>query len=357
MEIAAVTGHRYRLPLTVPLSLGAHTITAREGLLVRVADASGRVGWGDAAPLPGFSAESLDEVADALETAAAALHGQRVEEALVRVADEVDASSVRFGLELALFDLRAQAAGTMLPALWCSTPRAVVSLNGLIAERGAAALDAADRLRTAGYRAVKLKVGRQSVDADAALVRRVQARLGEDVALRLDANRAWSFDAARAFAEAIANVPIAYIEEPLADVASLPALAAETTLPIALDETVQEGADPAMHPYARAVVVKPTLVGGVSGARRLFDATHAIGATPVLSAAFESGVGLRGLVALAAGLGDDVPVGLDTYRRLAADVLHPRLPLRGPRVDVAALMTAERAFHSDVLSRAFSPTS
>jgi hypothetical protein len=56
-------------------------------------------------------------------------------------------------------------------------------------------------------------------------------------------------------------------------------------------------------------------------------------------------VGLRGLAACAAAfgtLGTDgpAPAGLDTYRRLAADTLTPRLPLDAPTVPPAALDAA-----------------
>ena len=54
----------------------------------------------------------------------------------------------------------------------------------------------------------------------------------------------------------------------------------------------------------------------------------------VVSSVFESGVGMRHLVALAAALGD-APAGLDTYRWLAADVLARPLAVGGPTVDVA----------------------
>ena len=57
----------------------------------------------------------------------------------------------------------------------------------------------------------------------------------------------------------------------------------------------------------------------------------------VVSSVFESGVGMRHLVALAAALGD-VPAGLDTYRWLAADVLAEPLAIGGPAVDVAAVL-------------------
>ena len=57
----------------------------------------------------------------------------------------------------------------------------------------------------------------------------------------------------------------------------------------------------------------------------------------VVSSTFESGVGMRHLVALAAALGD-TPAGLDTYRWLADDVLERRLSLAGPTVNVADVL-------------------
>jgi o-succinylbenzoate synthase len=63
----------------------------------------------------------------------------------------------------------------------------------------------------------------------------------------------------------------------------------------------------------------------------------------VISSAYETGVGTVALVALAAGVGDEeVPAGLDTYRRLAGDVLRPPLDLPAPRVDVSATAGARR---------------
>jgi o-succinylbenzoate synthase len=63
----------------------------------------------------------------------------------------------------------------------------------------------------------------------------------------------------------------------------------------------------------------------------------------VVSSAYESGVGTSALVALAAGIGDEaVPAGLDPYRRLAEDVLRPRLGLSEPRVDVRGAFEERR---------------
>jgi O-succinylbenzoate synthase len=95
------------------------------------------------------------------------------------------------------------------------------------------------------------------------------------------------------------------------------------------------------HPYARAVVLKPTLLGGVSRALGLAEGAKALGMAAVVSASYEGGVGTGALVALAAAMGE-VPVGLDTYRVLAGDVIEVPLPLPAPTVDVREAVEAAR---------------
>jgi O-succinylbenzoate synthase len=358
-SITSIDAFRYRLPLTAPLDLGVTTITHRTGLLVRCEDASGRAGWGDVAPLPGFSDETLGDA----EAALRALRPQLLQEPadpfrLERKKESSDGwtrapASVRCGLELALFHLQAQAGGTSLPAVMHDAPRPTVSLNALVTETGDKGMDTARQAAAEGYRAVKAKVGRQPVADDIAFVRRLRDALPADVALRLDANRAWSVEAAETFGEAIGGLDIAYVEEPLADASWLPDWAPTWDLPVALDETMRTlgPGDLPRHRYAKAAVLKPTLTGGLVHTLRTARAATREGLTPVLSAAYESGVGLRGLVACAAGLGPrDVPVGLGTYDRLAADVLAPPLTL-GPSVDVASLVDPDRTVEARHLAR------
>ncbi|HNR32736.1 MAG TPA: o-succinylbenzoate synthase, partial [Candidatus Hydrogenedentes bacterium] len=72
----------------------------------------------------------------------------------------------------------------------------------------------------------------------------------------------------------------------------------------------------------------------------LVEWLRAASSTPriVISGAYESGVGMSALVHYAAAIsGAEVAVGLDTYAALDADVLHRRLPLGDPELQVAAL--------------------
>lgn len=355
MVVSTVTLYRYDLPLTTPLPLGGETHSRRRGLLVRLDAEQGAVGWGDAAPLPGFSAATLDEVVAQARTVAPEWTGTHVPESEDDLNSLLGAlpagtdcpASLQFATESALVELLA-AVRTTSPAAVLGTPRASVSLNALITDPENEGSAQAARLREHGYPAVKVKVGRASVEEDVRGLRAIREALGDDIALRADANRAWSLEQAVAFAEATQDLGMAYVEEPLTAPARLPELAARTDLPIALDETTREEDASVLRDGApvAAVVLKPTLLGGLRAPLRWRHAAQENDVTPVLSAAYESGVGLRMLVALAAA-GPDAPAGLSTYDRLAADVVTPRLPLGGPSVDVSSVTDGPVAVDDD----------
>src|ERR671916_202662 len=304
MKLAGFELYRYGLPLTAPQTLKGATFHHREGLLLRLAGEDGCVGWGETAPLPGFSDEGLDTAAAGLRELAETVVGREATDEWVdpagrfsRGLDQLNPTpSVRFGFELALWNLYAASSGRMLPGLVARQPRAAVPVNGLLFGSPVEILGEARRMKDVGYRTVKLKVGGWSLDRDVGLVRALGEILGDAVSLRLDANRAWGFE------EALVGM-------------ELEALGG--------------------HRYARAVVLKPTLLGGISRTLRVSERVLCLGMTPVVSSAYESGVGTAALVALAAGIGESaVPAGLDTYRRLAADVLVSPLDLAVPSVRV-----------------------
>src|SRR5918992_375404 len=139
MKLANFDLYRYRLPLSGPLTLGGSTHFHREGLLLKLSGDDGSEGWGETAPLPGFSAESQGEAATQLRRRAGSMMGCEVTDDWVdpyrgssRELDRV-APSVRFGLELAVWNLYAASSGSTLPEMVTAAPRPVVPVNGLLA--------------------------------------------------------------------------------------------------------------------------------------------------------------------------------------------------------------------------------
>ena len=329
--------------LRAPLVLAQGRIAERRGWLLRLVDGAGHVGWGECAPFPGLSPETLPEAEASLRAWMAAPLPEQTEAALT--------PSARAAVVGARLDLAAQAAGVSMARALDGSAAAVVDIAALLAGDDAAVVAKARVAARAGVRAAKLKVGAASVADDARRVRAVASALAaaseNGVALRLDANRAWSYDDACRFADAVAGVAIAYVEEPLADVGDggsrLAAWTRATGLPVALDESVAEIGTPdalAGHSYAAAVVLKPLVVGGVGVALDWGRAARRLGMAAVVSGAFETGVGTRHTLALAAALGalGASAAGLDPYTFLATDVLTPRLPLDAASVDVEAAL-------------------
>ena len=345
MRLAGFELYRYELPLRAPLRLKGATVRRREGLLLKLIGEGGSEGWGEASPLPGFSGESIEEAAEDLRTLIPPLLEREVSQVLSGSGDEsIQASgehgpspSARFALELAAFDLLARRSGRLLPELLAPRPRATLKLSALLSGSPEQVLAEARRLRRAGYDTFKLKVGAQDVREDAALVRSLSESLGVGATLRLDANRAGSFEEAGEFASEASGSRYEYVEEPLARHGRLPDLVRETGLPVALDESLvgMVSGELGDHRYATAVVLKPTLIGGLSAALGFSGEASRLGMTPVVSSAYEAGVGTAALVALAAAIGG-APAGLDTYRRLAADVVSPGLDIPAPQVEVRA---------------------
>jgi o-succinylbenzoate synthase len=341
--------YRYDLALSEPVTLKGAILHQREGALIRLTAEDGREGWGEAAPLPNFSPETLQDTSEQLRATAPELLGRDLV-ASPLLPDSFPFSELTnltpaacFGLEVAFLNLWAAYRGEALPDLLADDPAKSIFTNGLISGSVEGVLAAAISMREAGYRAVKLKVGRREVSEDVEIVRKVGEVLGGGASLRLDANRAWGFGEALEFARGVSGTRIEYVEEPLADAARLGELARDWGLPVALDESLvgMESGDLEEHAYAGAVVLKPTLLGGVSRVMRLAGAAKALGIAPVVSSSYEAGVGTGALVALAAALGGE-PAGLDTYRALAEDVIEAPLPLPAPTVNVRGTMEAAR---------------
>ncbi|PSP77933.1 o-succinylbenzoate synthase [Halobacteriales archaeon QS_4_69_225] len=307
---------RFSLPLSRPLSTAAGTVDERTGFLVRVT-VDGAAGVGEATPLPGWT-ESLD----ACETA---LRGVSDPVAALDNDTLAGAPAARHGVSLAVLDARARAAGRPLYRNLGDddVDREAVPVNATIgdADPGATA-DAAARAVDAGFPAVKLKVGARPLSADLDRLEAVRKRC-PDVELRADANGAWTPATAERALGALAEMGVAFVEQPLT-AANLEGHAALAGGPVGvgLDEgVVEHGVDAVLEADAADVVVcKPMALGGVDRARAAAVRARAAGREAVVTTTIDAAVARAGAVHLAASLPDVPTCGLATGDRLADDL-------------------------------------
>lgn len=336
----------FELPLVAPLASGKQTLLSRAGFVIRLTDASGNQGYGEVAPFPGWHREDWRTALGQCEAVKGELLGRILPDSLARLDGGFDdwlavydlCPSLRYGLEMAVLNLLACRWKTSLAALLNPRYPRIVSVSALWVG-GQRWADEAGllALRAAGFAAVKLKVGRTSLEEEIDLVRMARRVLGRDMAIRLDANRAWDFPTALDFARAIEDVEIEYIEEPLSDPAQLSAFHAQTGIPLALDESLIGQAPAAMVVAAgvEAFVLKPAVLGGLERMNGFFRVARRCGIKAVASSMFETGIGLAVLANCAAALaGGEHPAGLDTYRWLGDDLLQERFDARAATLEV-----------------------
>lgn len=339
MTIVSADVAPMRLALRRPLATARGTIAARETFVVRLRAEDGLYGEGEAAPAYWIGEGSLAATEAALHRIAARA-GDRMDADDLRAwwASERDLDpAAACALDAALVDLAARRAGVpacaVLAAKEAAPPTDVLPVAALLGGSDAAALAAAvDAALADGFETLKLKVGDGPLADDLARVDMVRQRAGRTIALRLDANRAWTADEAERALAAFAPAMPAFVEEPLldSDPRTLAALARTTGVAIAVDESIATAADldRLLDADARAhVVLKAGRVGGPSRLVALARRARAAGLPVVVTDGIESAVGTGVAVHAAAAAGVDLAVGLGGAQLVAA-----LAAFRGPEV-------------------------
>jgi L-alanine-DL-glutamate epimerase-like enolase superfamily enzyme len=302
----------FTLRLRRPLRTAHGELDERPLLVLRVEDRSGRVAFGEAAPLEPYDGVSLERCAAALEAHAAVLSGRALDGGAAmldacRAADDLPQALA--AVDLALWSLAGLREGRPVSALLTDRPLDAVPVNAVIGadDPEAAAAEAARAVR-AGFTCLKVKAG---VGDDAARLRAVRAAAGPDVLLRIDANGAWTAQEAPARLAELAEAGLELAEEPVHGVAALRAVRAASDVPLALDET---GALPgAIGAGATdAVCLKISRAGGVSALLAQAALVRASGAEPYLASTLDGPLGIAAALHCAAALRVTRACGLAT---------------------------------------------
>lgn len=179
------------------------------------------------------------------------------------------------GFDTACWDALAVAASLPLARLLGADCKSIPGYNscglGLMDDLGALAAEA-EKLLAGGFRAVKLRLGYPTREADIAAVRAVRRRIGDDVHLMVDYNQALSFDDAQARGRALDAENIYWLEEPIRhdDYKGAAGLARDLKTPIQIGENFSLPAAMSIAiEQGAADYVMPDLerIGGITGWR------------------------------------------------------------------------------------------
>lgn len=309
---------RFSIPLSSPLTTQSGQTSHREGIYIYLnvlfSDGSIRQGVGEVSPLDGLHAENVTQALDQCKAIRNDLVGSEFAESynpmdlILRISglsNIVEAGgslypSVSFGLDAALWN--AIASHEQID----TKEKEPMKVSALINPFNKSHMEINDDIKMIldkGYSCIKIKVGRsESHVEDAEIVKVIRAQVGPHVTLRVDANQAWSVEKATEFCNLVSSCNIEYLEEPL----SQPELLYKfnPSMPVALDESIDQGVfvleqGIELPDCIKYIILKPSLLGGLSETVRLSKAGEQIGVIPVISSSFESSLGLLHLSQIA----------------------------------------------------------
>jgi L-alanine-DL-glutamate epimerase-like enolase superfamily enzyme len=308
-------------PLGTGLNTGHGTVEDRELALLELHDPTTNLrGFGEAAPLESYDGVPMQAVLRALgDCLSGPLRDFRAVHAIdpaTRGALLVECERIAVlpqalaAIDLALWDLAGRSYGVPLwRVLDPHGMESAVPVNATIAAPDrAGAATAAARARDRGFRTVKVKVG---TGDDAGRVAAVRAAAGPNMKIRLDANGAWSVDEALRWLEVLEPAGIELCEEPVHGVDAIAEVAAQTRIPIAIDESA---IDPRSleRRACRAICLKISRCGGITGVLAQARKARKLHYQVYLASTYDGPLGIAAALHVAAAIGVVLPCGLAT---------------------------------------------
>ena len=286
----------YQRPFKHPLSTSHGKWTVREGIILSLQDETGRVGWGEIAPIPWFGSESLEQALAFCQQ----LPPKITATDILSIPDQLPAC--QFGFESA--------------CVWGeeewgeSSPSKIQNLKSIIPysyllPTGEVALQSWQTPWHQGNRTFKWKIGVAAITQELKLFNQLIQALPLSAKLRLDANGGLTEQEAHQWLKAADEVGrVEFLEQPLPpeQLDAMLEMSTQYSTAIALDEsvaTINQMEECYQRGWRGVFVIKAAIAGSPKRLRQ-FCQQHQIDA--VFSSVLESAIARQAALQLAAEL-------------------------------------------------------
>jgi L-alanine-DL-glutamate epimerase-like enolase superfamily enzyme len=349
----------YSLPFREPYVTARGELRERQLILVRIRG-EGLEGLGETAALSLRGGDDIGTIASQIRDRCwpalqdGGLDPGRVWSAIARCRNRGASAEAVAAIDIALHDLAAQSAGQPLWRLLGAERAEPVACNAtLAAANPAATRDLLVPWVAQGFVTFKLKVG---LPGDVTQVATVRETLGDEVAIRVDANGAWTVSDAAERLTALAGHDIELAEQPVGTYEQMVELRQRVQVRISADESLVSPFDARRARELDAcdiAAVKLAKVGGIAAALEIAEVLPSY-----LSSALEGPVGITAAAHAVQALrtrGTDAGIahGLATERLFSMTIGHgaatqgdqlllDERPGLGVEIDEAALAERRR---------------
>ena len=340
MKITQIEAIPFAIPYSKPLKFASGEVHVAEHVLVRVHTDDGIVGSAEAPARPFTYGETQASIIGVIDGIFApqviGLDLMEREQIHARLARTVGNPTAKSALDMAIWDAMGQSLGYQVTELLGGfTDRMRVSHMLGFAEPAAMVAEAERMRDTYGITTFKVKVGRNPIQLDTAVVRALREGLGEQVELYVDGNRGWSAsESARAMKE-MADLGLTFAEElcPADDVLGRRWLVSQLDVPFIADESVVTPAEvtrQVLGGAATAISIK-TARTGFTRSRRVHHLAEGLGIELVMGNQIDGQLGSLCSVAFGSAfeLTSRRAGELSNFLDMSDDLLAEPLEIRG----------------------------
>lgn len=311
------------VPLKRPFKTALRTVTTAQTLIVKVTDSNGRIGYGEAAPTPVITGDTLPSIEEAVgHIIGRKIIGKRLadSEDIKSTIEEsmVHNSSPKAALNIAVNDLLAQSYGVPLYQLLGGHSDKITTDYTVSVGSIDDMINQAKDLIAKGFTTLKIKVGDDSEQADLDKIVAIRGAVGPEIKIRLDANQGWHPKQAVAVINRMQdlNLNIQLVEQPVkaVDFEGMAYVTHHTTTMIMADESIFSVADAARiiaMGGCDIINLKLMKVGGIDNALKINTLAEAARIPCMVGSMIESSVSVTAAAHLAAAKRNIKYVDLD----------------------------------------------
>ena len=331
MKISNIRTSTLKAPLKNPFITSLRRVDALKDLVVIIECDDGSVGYGEGAPTPVITGETMGSMIACIEHIKPHILGREIEdfESILNTLHSLilKNTTAKSALEIALYDLKAKASKLPLYRMLGGTQTkfstditiSMGEIDKMIADcQNAVAL---------GYDTLKVKIG-DNPQKDVERVRAIHAVLDKDIKLRLDANQGWSAQQSVDLLLALEKQDIIaeFIEQPVAadDIEALKYIKERVQTPLLADESIFSLKDAQRLLELEAidyVNIKLAKTAGISQALKLADLSKEFGVKCMIGCMLEGPISVAAGVHVASAKADIITMlDLDAVSLLAS---HP----------------------------------
>ena len=344
MKIVSIQTALLRAPLKKPFKTALRSVNTLEDMIVIITCDDGSKGYGEAAPTPAITGETIGSIKGAITHITPLLVGQNIDDisTLLETIHNsiVGNTTTKSALEMALYDLVAKQ--ETLPLFQYLGGKETtfqsditISLNPI----DIMIQDSLDAIND-GYKILKIKLGKKE---SLTTIAEISKTIGTQAILRLDANQAWSPKECVEIMNKIEDMGITaqFIEQPVAahDLNGLKYIKTHIQTPLLADESLFS---PAQALYilenniADYLNIKLAKCGGISKGLEIADIARQFGAKCMIGCMLEGPVGIAAALHLTSAASDVITmVDLDAVSLLRNLPCDTTAKLQGDRLKLS----------------------